>query len=383
MLLFNCYWLDGFLGDYKMRCEDPRLQPLESYMITRIKQYEILGDDVVLEPFIRLGWQGRNLNQTGTDFGEIQVVEDHARDGGLAHKSVHPVKTPDDIKRMTPRTFKVEREPVLEFQTALQDCIGDILPVIVGNHDNFSVDLGNQVFLGNCFLGVTWDVFMLIGAEAMMLWPYDHPEELQELLRFLVADKKAFYDYLIREKLLVSNTDTQFIGSVVYGYTSELPQDKTEDVILKDLWCWAESQETQMMSPEMFDEVYLPHIAELANMFGLSYYGCCERIDNKFDYITKRIHNVRCFSISGWSDVDVFAEKLGNAYVASKKPTPALVSSPTAVWDKVKEEAEQTWAAVKRSNTPLEVIFMDIYDKTVTPDRAAEWVRIWKKTLGL
>jgi len=383
MIMFEPYWLDGYMADYEMRCEDPKLRPVELKMMLAIRQYEQMGDDMVLEPYFRLGWQGKDINSTGREFGEIQIVEDHAKDGGLAYKSVFPIKTPDDIKRLTPRTFEVHREPVLEMQATLEDIFGDVLPVLVGNFDNFDPDLGNQPFVGNNFIGVTWDCFKLIGAEAMMLWPYDYPDALQELLAFLVDDKKRFYKYMVDEGLLVSNTDNQFAGPSVYGYVSDLPQNKTEGVVLKDVWGWSESQETQMMSPAMFDEIYLPSMAELANLFGMIYYGCCERVDNKFEYVTKRINGIRCFSISGWSDVDAFTEMLGANYVASKKPIPGLLSTPTPEWDKVKEEAERTWAAVKRNNTPLEVICRDVYSNVVTPDRAVEWVRIWKETMGI
>jgi len=383
MIIFEPYWLDGYLSDYKLRCEDPKLQPIELKMMLEIRHYEQMGDDMVLEPYFRIGWQGKDINSTGRDFGEIQIVEDHAKDGGLAYKSVFPIKTPDDIKRLTPRTFKVDRETVLEMKDTLEEIFGDVLPVLVGNFDNFDPDLGNQPFVGNFFIGVTWDCFKLIGAEAMMLWPYDHPDALQELLAFLVDDKKRFFNYLQDEGLIVSNTDDQFAGPSAYGYVSDLPQNKTEGAGLKDVWAWSESQETQMMSPAMFDEIYLPSMAELANMFGMIYYGCCERIDNKFEYVTNRINNIRSFSISGWSDVDAFTEKLGSNYVASKKPVPGLLSTPTAEWDKVKEEADKTWAAVKRNNTPLEVICRDVYSNVVTPDRAVEWVRIWKETMGI
>jgi len=383
MIIFEPYWLDGYMSDYQLKCEDPKLRPVELKLMFAIRQYEQMNDDMVLEPYFRLGWQGHNMNSTGRDFGEIQIVEEGAKDGGLAYKSVFPVKTPDDIKRMTPRTFAVDKGPVLEMQATLNDVFGDVLPVLIGNFDNFDPDLGNQPFVGNFFIGVTWDLFKLIGAEAMMLWPYDHPEALQELLAFLVDDKKRFFNYLESEGLIVSNTDNQFAGPSAYGYVSDLPQNKTEDVKLTDVWAWSESQETQMMSPAMFDELYLPAMAEMANMFGMIYYGCCERVDNKFEYVTKRIKNIRSFSISGWSDVDKFAEKLGKNYVASKKPIPYLLSTPTPEWDKVKEDADKTWAAVKRNNCPLEVICRDVYSNVVTPDRAVEWVRIWKETIGI
>src|SRR5437763_1812345 len=78
-----------------------------------------------------------------------------------------PIKTPDDIKKLTPRTFSIDRKVSLDYKKRLEDAFGDILPVKLGNFDNFDFDLGNQPFTGNNFIGVTWDLFKLIGAESM------------------------------------------------------------------------------------------------------------------------------------------------------------------------------------------------------------------------
>jgi hypothetical protein len=324
------------------------------------------------------------MHSTGKDFGGIKIVEDKAHEGGLAFKSRFPIQTPDDVKRLSPRTFKADRELVFGVQAALMDVFGDILPVYTGNYDNFTVsEIGNHPKCGNFFIGLTWDVFKLIGPENMMLWPYDEPEALTELLNFLVDDKKRFFTYLQDEGLICSNTDNQFAGPSSYGYVSDLPANKTEGVKLNELWAWADSQETEMVSPPMFDEWYLPSIAEAAGMFGLIYYGCCERVDHKLPVIFKAIPKLRTISISGWTNMDSAFEQMGGKYVASKKPFPAYVSSPTADWDSITKDAEHTAAAVKKNNTPLEVIFRDAYSEIVTVERAQKWLRIYKEKLGI
>lgn len=382
MLIFEPYWLDGYLDDYTFRCEDEALQPVEENMMFRIRQYDQMGDDIVIEPYFRLGWGGRNINVTGTDFGEIKIQEHNAAEPGLAYLSNFPIKTPDDIKKLTPRTFEVIEEPVLDLKTKLEDIFGDILPVKAENFDNFSPDLGNQPFIGNNFLGVTWDLFKLIGAEAMMIWPYDYPDALCTLLEFLVDDKKRFYKYMMDNGYLTLNTDNQFAGPSCYGYVEDLPDYGTKNEIeYKDLWTWPESQECEVISPDMYNEVYLPYIAELANMFGLSYYACCENIVEKFEYIEKEIKNLRIFSVSGWSDYAKAGELLGKKYVFSRKPVPAYISSPEPDWDAIKKEAQETWNAVK--NGCLEVIFRDVYSRHCTPERAVEWIKVWKRTIGI
>lgn len=382
MIMFEPYWLDGYLADYTMRCENELLRNVEKKMMFSIRQYEQMGDDVVLEPYFRIAWWGPNLRSTGTEFGEIKIVEHGAKEPSLAYLSNFPIKTPDDIKKLTPRRFAIDRKPTLDFKAHLEDTFGDILPVKLGNFDNFDFDLGNQPFTGNNFIGVTWDLFKLIGAQTMFLWAYDAPEALHELCRFLVDDKKRFYKFLLDEKLLDFNTDNQFGGPSSYGYVSDLPACGTKkEVTLKDLWTWPESQEAQAISPQMFAEFYLPSIAEMANSFGLSYYGCCEGVDEKFESIVSKIHNIRTVSVSGWSNIEKMGELLGRKYVFSKKPVPDWVSTPSPNWELVEDEARRTREATK--NGCLEIICRDVYSSVVTPQRAVEWVKRWKRIVGI
>jgi hypothetical protein len=382
MILFEPFFIEGYLSDYEFQCRDPLLRNVETRLIFLLKQFEHLDDDVVFEPYFRLPWWGKGLTVSGSEYGEIKIEEHHARKESLAYLSNFPIKTPDDIKKLKSRVFELDRKPVLDFKDKLEDIFGDILPVKLGNFDNFNVDPGNQQFIGINFVGITWNLFKLIGAERMMLWAFDHPEALHEVCRFLVEDRKSFYKFMLEQGLLDFNTDNQSAGPSTYGYVSSLPACGTEkEVELKDLWAWPESQESEPFSPAMFNEFFLPYIAEIANMFGLSYYGCCERVTDRFEYIAKAIKNLRAVSISGWSDFDRAAEMLGNRYVFSRKPVPAYVSSEAASWDLVEKEASKTAKATK--NCCVEIIFRDAYSVYCTPARSAQWIKIWKRAFGI
>ena len=382
MIIFEPFWLDGYLDDYKLKCEDREFQNVEKRMMFAIRQYEQMDDDIVIEPYFRIAWWGEGLVVTGKEFGQIKIEEHQANTPGLAYLSNFPIKTPDDIKRLSPRTFTIDREPTIRMKDRLESIFGDILTVKIGNFDNFDFDLGNQPFTGNNFIGITWDIFKLIGTEKIMLWAIDHTDALHELCRFLVDDKKSFFNFLLDEGLLDFNTDNQFAGPSCYGYVSDLPPaDSDKKVEFKDLWTWPESQETEAMSPAMYNEIFLPYIAEMANMFGLSYYGCCERMDDRFEYVKKAIKNLRIVSVSHWNDFKKAGELLGKDYVYSRKPTPAYVSGESAAWELVEKEARETRDATV--DGCLEIICRDVYSSKCTPDRAKEWVRRWKKIVGI
>jgi len=385
MILFEGIWLDGYLSDYTHKCTNPILRNVETKLVYAIRQFNQMGDDIVIEPYFRIAWwNGSNLTATSKEFGEVKIEEHTAKEPGLAYLSNFPIKTPDDVKRLQHRTFTLDKEANLKMVSVIQEIFGETLPVKIANFDNFVHDFGHQPFTGNNFIGLTWDVFKLIGANNMMLWMYDYPDAIHEICRFLADEKKAFFHFLLREKLLDFNTDNQFVGPSSYGYVSDLPACGTnKEVALKDLWCWSDSQECQPISPKQFEEFYLPYMAEVANLFGLAYYGCCETVTDRLDRVLKHIPAIRTVSVSGWSDMAKAGEILSNRYVYSRKPTPAYVSGTNAEWDMVEKDIQATCDAVKANQCCLEIIFRDVYTRDCTPARAVEWVNRWKRKFGL
>ena len=135
-----------------------------------------------------------------------------------------------------------------------------------------------------------------------------------------------------REGLLYQNTDTWMPCPGSYGFVSDLAPMDGQPVRLKDCWCWTESQESAPISPTMFKDFYLPYLAEVTRPFGLTYYGCCEALHDRFECIQKAIPNLRAVSVSGWSDLFTMGEMLGKKYVYSRKPTPAYISGASPNW---------------------------------------------------
>lgn len=374
MILFETFSISGFVTDNDLLCEDEILRNAERTFIYGIKQYRQVQDDIVLEKYFRLPWRILRSN-----YG-VKIVEHHATDS-MGYVSNFPIQTPDDLGKLKKRTFFVDREGTLTLKQALEDIFGDILPVKVGNYDNFFNDIGFNPFTGNNFIGVTMDAFKLTGNDNLMLWPYDYPEAMHSLMRFLTDDRIRFFRWMKDEGLLDFNSDNQFAGPSGYGYVSDLPainSYKTPE--FKDLWVWPESQETTMVSPQIFDEFYLKYIAEVANMFGLSYYGCCEALDDRFEQIRKALPNLRTVSVSGWNDFEKIAEQIGKDYVYCRKPTPSLISN-NANWELIEKDLKDTYKAIKHHGCAVELVVRDVYDINGEMDRIAEWVKLAKKII--
>ncbi len=185
-----------------------------------------------------------------------------------------------------------------------------------------------------------------------------------------------------KEGLLYQNTDTWMPCPGSYGFVSDLaePSASCADIRLSDCWCWVESQETAPISPAMFSDFFLPHIAEVVRPFGLAYWGCCEGLHDRFPFIEKAIPNLRAVSVSGWSNLSRMSEMLGKRYVYSRKPTPAYISGEHPDWELLKKDVRETVVAAKNCN--LELCFRDIYTINGDRPRLAQWVAMTRALMN-
>ncbi len=94
--------------------------------------------------------------------------------------------------------------------------------------------------------------------------------------------------------LLSLDANNTRIGSGGYGYTSELPSDDYDPdwVKTRNMWGCSNSQILSEVSPQMRWEFAVEHDLEWLERFGVTYYGCCEPLDQSIDVI-RRIPNLR------------------------------------------------------------------------------------------
>ena len=120
MLLLETWTMLDFLHDKELQCEDQALRGVEHSMIALIRQAEEIGDDMVVEPIYRVGW-----NVETSDHGipyEMRYAED-----SIAYLAVHPIHSPEEAQKLKPRTSTVNREATIQWKDRLADIFGDIL----------------------------------------------------------------------------------------------------------------------------------------------------------------------------------------------------------------------------------------------------------------
>ncbi|MDR1319574.1 MAG: hypothetical protein LBJ90_08105, partial [Treponema sp.] len=130
------------------------------------------------------------------------------------------------------------------------------------------------------------------------------------------------------------------IGNNCPGYTSQLPPP-TESGIgagIGDIWGENADQIMTAVSPAMTNEFAFEHEKLWARQFKLHSYGCCERLDNKLDFLTAAFPNLRKVTSSPFSDLDKAAEQLGNRYVISFKPNSVYLAGDAPDMDLLRRE---------------------------------------------
>ena len=109
--------------------------------------------------------------------------------------------------------------------------------------------------------------------------------------------------------------------------------------------------------------------------FGASYYGCCDRLDDRLDVI-ETLPRVRKISCSPWSDRDRFAMSLPHKYVMSSKPNPVFVASGVLDEDAVRADLRHTIGAARAHGVDLEIILKDISTVAYRPECLWRWAQI-------
>lgn len=380
MILFETATVHEYVALGELRCEDPILRAVEAVMRENIRHFDEVGDDIVLDPYYRIGWDlvtsswGVDVVQVPAEVGEGEIP--------LGYTFDFPIKQPADIGLLQPRTFAVDRERTLARQHLLEEVFGDLLPVRVGNYDHFMVEQGAESWAGNYFIGLTWQIYRFIGNDGLLSWVYEAPEAIHALMEYMASDRERMFSFVESEGLIVPNTDSQMAGPRAYGYVSALPDaDVTEPARLTDLWCWAESQETAPISPAMYEEFFLPYIARVSGRFGLVYYGCCEPVHDRLELIMAAMPNLRSVSVSPWADFEQVAGMLGDRYVFSRKPDPVPISGPSPHWDRAEADLRRTRDAARDCNVAL--LFRDVYDIGGDRSRLSRWVDLARSVFDI
>ena len=339
----------------QIQCQNELAQSWEMTLRKEIFWDESMGDDRVVEPYFNVPY-----TYTETDWGLEKKVKKVVAAGSYVWDA--PIKDYSDMEKLKFPEIIVDYEATEKVIELAKDVVGEFLAIRL-----------KGVWWWT--LGLTWTLIDLRGLEQFMLDMYDHPDELHQLMAFLRDGHLAKLDFLEQHNLLSLNNDSTYVGSGGFGWTNEIPQQDFdgEHVRTMDMWGFTESQETVRVSPKMVGEFVFPYQRPLQERFGLNCYGCCEPLDKRWHHVEK-IPRLRRVSVSAWANVEDMAEKLGDQYLFSWKPSPTPLSMPVMDEELIRKSLREMIQATR--NCRVEIIMKDNHTLGKNPNNAIRWCQI-------
>lgn len=335
-------------------CDD--LRDIERSLRRKIYRHEHIHDDYPITDILEIPWA-----ITVSDYG-LQEVQTHIPET-FAYRWDPPIKTETDFDTLRPRTIVIDREATARRQEFAMDLLGDILTVRL---------VGESI----CRAKLTRDLVHLRGLEQMMLDMYDHPQFLHRMMAFMRDEKMREWELYEREGVLSLNNGPEYmVGPGGIGHTTELPAaDYAGHVRMKDMRCWAESQETVCVAPDQFLEFVLQYQLPLIERFPMVDYGCCEPLDYKLDVLIEHIPRLRAVAVSHWCNREVVADKLGNRYVYVYKPDPTTLALPSADLQAAEQELRETMELAR--GCCLSIVMKNTSTFCNEPERLTRWTEM-------
>ncbi len=348
-----------------LRCEHPWARNLEEELRKTIYQWNHFRGDMVVDPFISCP-----LAIHSTDFGIIEEVDIARTDADNDIYSRHfkiQIKEPEDIEKIKmPVITHYEKATEYSYQ-AMKDVFDGIIPVKK---------------VGQTHIWYTpWDFLVRWwGVQEAIMDLIMRPEMVHDIYERMVQAWMVELDQFEQQNLLSLDCNNTRVGSGGYGYTTELPgKDFNPDhVLAKNMWGCANAQIFSTVSPQMHWEFAVEHDLKWLERFGLTYYGCCEPLDQKIP-ILRKIKNLRKISVSPWNDSKKIIDAIGSDYVMSRKPNPAVVAMDTFSPELAEKEIRE-FMDLTDDSMHVELIFKDISTVRHDPRRLWEWEKIAMRT---
>jgi hypothetical protein len=332
-----------------LECSDPLCRQVEDAFRRRLYKCWV-GDDEIFDPWwsVPVAWDC----STEYTFGlPTRVSTGSTAQGGFRYH--HPIESVEDYAKITVPEFSYNRDKTEERLSQMADLLGDVMPVRMSGSPPLTPN--HSVYLEQ-----------LRGMEAMLGDLAFRPELVHRALARITEAVLGALRVAEKAGVLTRNDTSPMTCSDPVG---ELFDDR---VGLNNMWCGANSQEFQMVSPAMQEEFLLNYQIPCLQQFGAVQYGCCEDLTQKID-IVRAIPNLRIFVCSYWTDIDKLITLCGDEYTIMWRQLSAHVMLPDDLDGVRKDLATGTQ---KLQGVPYQIILREVETLAGHPDRLKEWTEL-------
>jgi hypothetical protein len=351
------------MADWEWEADDAFTRSLEQDLCVRLYYAEHLRDDSVVEPVVG---NPTVVHSTGYGF-------DEARTEPSQHKGAYRIEPvlihESDARRIAAPEIRVDWEATRRNASRLEDLLDGTLSVETRLDGDFrSLSLMDTL--------ARWR-----GIEQLFMDLVERPQWIHDVVSRMLDAKMMELHQLQAQGALTLNNRNTYNGSGGFGWTRELPQKDFDGVHVRprDLWGYARAQIFCRVSPQMHEEFSLRYERRFLECFGLASYGCCEPLHDRLALL-KKIANLRVISISPWADIEKSAESLGDRYVYSWKPNPAVMAASAWNADAVRRDVRSFLERTRGCIT--QIVMKDVHTSAREPRRLSEWVRIAKEEVA-
>ncbi|NQT86807.1 hypothetical protein HQ560_08595 [bacterium] len=348
------------MGDVvQPQATDPLLRGIEGRMRRTLYQWRNLPADMIVD-----GWIACPIAVSDTGYG-LQQKTAHTSDEGFVKSAVDfiPIITCEaDVEKIQMPEVSVDWDETERRFALLDGIFGDILPV------------RKQGVAHTWF--APWDTLVRwYGIQEMYVDMVDRPDLVKLAIDRTVSAMLHKYEQYERLGVLALNNGNNRVGSGGLGMSDELPQADFdgERVRMMDMWGNSTPQIFSGVSPDMHWEFALQYEMRILERFGLNCYGCCEPLHRKID-ILRRVPRLRRISMSPFVDIAVGAEAIGQDFIYSAKPNPAVLAGER--WHPDAARADLREILDKTEGLHVEIVLKDVHTLRGEPHRLSEWSHI-------
>jgi hypothetical protein len=352
-------------GELTVRTRHPWAREMEAGLRRTLYQWRHMPADMVIGPGLECPLA---IQTTGFGISEDVQVSRTDPESDIVSRSFHPqIRALEDLQKIRMPVVTHDGRTTETVYGAMVEIFSDIMPVqkVGQTHIWFA----------------PWDYLVRWwGVEEALLDLVERPELVNAGVERLVDAYCAELDQFRELGLLALDCGNTRVGSGGYGYTGALPGPGFDPrrVAPGDMWGCSNAQIFSGVSPDMLWEFSLRHDMRWLERWGLSYYGCCEPLHDRI-HLLRRIPNLRKISMSAWCDFASFVERVGDDYVISFKPSPAILAQETWQPERARAALRQVLDLTRRS-CHVEIIMADISTVRRQPRRLWEWARMALET---
>lgn len=322
-------------------------------------QWEHMACDMVVEPVV---YSYMAVTDSGCGIQTQEELLAQSEKGTVfSHHYKPQIRDEKDLERIQPPRLSHLEEITEGIYELRKQVFGDILEVRKRGI--------NQGYFFPWDELVTW-----WGPEQALVDLVEKPALVHEAMERLTRAYLSRIDQWEALGLLTVEEGSFSAGSGGLAYTDELPgpDANPERVRTRDLWGHSTAQILTAVSPEMHEEFSLRYERRLLERFGLSYYGCCDALHRKVGLL-RSIPNLRKVSMSPWADLERGVEAIGEDYVVSVKPSPALF---TREWSPERARRQLEEIVERTRGCSVEIVMKDITTVDHHPEHLWAWAEI-------